>query len=491
MTELLETLTLRNLTGSTAELTHIDCLDTSNLESQQRDRLLGPVRIPWRSANNDGADPKPAKAQEGRAVIADREAYNGALKPGREAVHLVLEAYATMHVRIPAARLRRLRLDLKSHDGSSWHIELSGPVGHAAKITSDNTDVPYTVIYDGSSTTIAIFDQYDTRRWMQVFTDDTSLSALSIPGTHNSPTCYPALPSVRCQEVPVATQLLEGVRYLDIRVQLDDVSKGTASHAMQLVHAVFPISFHGPKLFSALISDVYDFLEKHPSETIIMSLKREGRGSGTDALFAERLEEYYMNSRYWHTASGIPSLGEVRGKIVVLRRFELGATFSNRAFGIDATNWADNHTNHLHGDIHIQDFYNVTSTRGIAKKADFVMEHLARSRAVVHSKEFNEAAVDSRPLFINHLSANNFWTPGCWPDKVAAKVNPAVLSFLCKGHTTVQAGLGIPDGEVQGDGGLGVVVCDWVGGSGNWDLVRAIIGTNSRLLSGQQKRRYS
>lgn len=36
--------------------------------------------------------------------------------------------------------------------------------------------------------------------------------------------------------------------------------------------------------------------------------------------------------------------------------------------------------------------------------------------------------------------------------------------------------------HLQGDGGVGIVVCDWVGKDGDWDLVRCIVGMNSRLL---------
>jgi 1-phosphatidylinositol phosphodiesterase len=34
----------------------------------------------------------------------------------------------------------------------------------------------------------------------------------------------------------------------------------------------------------------------------------------------------------------------------------------------------------------------------------------------------------------------------------------------------------------EGDGQVGIVVCDWVGRDDNWDLVRCIVGMNARLL---------
>ena len=33
----------------------------------------------------------------------------------------------------------------------------------------------------------------------------------------------------------------------------------------------------------------------------------------------------------------------------------------------------------------------------------------------------------------------------------------------------------------KGDGGTGIVVCDWVGLKGDWDIVRCVVGMNARL----------
>jgi 1-phosphatidylinositol phosphodiesterase len=80
----------------------------------------------------------------------------------------------------------------------------------------------------------------------------------------------------------------------------------------------------------------------------------------------------------------------------------------------------------------------------------------------------------SETLYMNFLSASNFWNVGCWPKKIAEKVNPAVIEYLCTKH---------PDGN-NGDGSTGILICDWVGLNGDWDLVRCIIGMNSLLQKG-------
>jgi 1-phosphatidylinositol phosphodiesterase len=74
------------------------------------------------------------------------------------------------------------------------------------------------------------------------------------------------------------------------------------------------------------------------------------------------------------------------------------------------------------------------------------------------------------PFYINFLSASNFWKTNTWPEKIAAKVNPATVDYICRRPT---------DGD--GDCSTGILVTDWVGLDGDWDLVRCIVGMNAKL----------
>ena len=57
--------------------------------------------------------------------------------------------------------------------------------------------------------------------WMENISGDTKLSALSIPGTHDSATQYVSLsPIFQCQDTDIKTQLENGYRYLDMRLVL-------------------------------------------------------------------------------------------------------------------------------------------------------------------------------------------------------------------------------------------------------------------------------
>ena len=68
-----------------------------------------------------------------------------------------------------------------------------------------------------------------TRSWTTKLADDTLISALSIPGTHDSCSYsakwYDIPPISQCQSWSVKKQLMAGVRYLDIRVKIPSWQK--------------------------------------------------------------------------------------------------------------------------------------------------------------------------------------------------------------------------------------------------------------------------
>jgi 1-phosphatidylinositol phosphodiesterase len=415
-------------------------------------------------------------------------------KPMKDnAVSITLEPFKAHETSIPTGgatgtNTKVLRLTFADENGVKYRIDIPAPGGESQTLkilTPGRGSQQYTSIYNSNSAVLALFDTSNLSKWMKAMPEHLSLSALSIPGTHNSPTCHSALPSVRCQAVSPAMQLDNGVRFFDIRVQVDDPEKA-GSDALQLVHSVFPISLKGSKPFRGLLDDIYTFLQKNPSETVILCLKREGRGNGTDVQLADRLKDHYVDPKQWHTESGIPQLGDARGKIVLMRRFGLSdrlkTEFHGKGWGIDATNWGDNTPNHHGGDVRIQDFYEVTDTENIDKKIQLVCEHFERagSASITTAATGNNQKRNTSPLFINFLSASNFWKPGCWPEKIAEKLNPAITTFLCEKHDVQD--------ESKGDGCTGIVVCDWVGEDGDWDLVRAIVGMNSRILMKEDRR---
>lgn len=141
--------------------------------------------------------------------------------------------------------------------------------------------------------------------WMQRVPDTTSLSALSIPGTHDTCARYGG-DAVACQSWSLADQFAVGIRFLDIRCRQVD-------NAFAIHHDLVYQHLNFGDVQQACI----DFLTAHPSECIVMNLQQEYSHSTT---WAATFKESYLkgNERYWYTKATIPTLGEVRGKIVLV-----------------------------------------------------------------------------------------------------------------------------------------------------------------------------
>lgn len=409
-----------------------------------------------------------------------------------------------------------LRLTIELPDGDRHRIDTnpSSTQKSAQKSTplTPNPSKTLTALFHPSQPTphlvIRSNDTEDYSRWMKTIPDALPLSAISIPGTHNSHTYYKALPSVKCQSVDIKTQLENGIRFLDIRAQPTHASDPGKKH-MHLVHGAFPISLTGPKYLAPILETCYAFLAAHPSETILVSLKREGVGSSTDEHFARVLQDHYIgpNASKWYTDPTIPYLGAVRGQCVLVRRYDTSPSstsmFSSGS-GLDATAWPYNCTSSLFPSasptFNLQDFCEVLVPEAITQKVQYANEHLVRAAEVVHHipgvTTDKTNPVPPGPLYLNFLSGSNFWKRACWPEKIAKIVNRHMEEWLCAGHHLSEPGTtpahpersSVDDGDSvvrrrkDGDGGTGVVVMDVVGDGGDWDLVRLIIGMNMGVL---------
>ena len=385
-------------------------------------------------------------------------------------------------VRTADADREVLRLTFKSKD-KKYQIDIPTPNTKSSTMKKlDGGSQELTVIYVPTGAFLAVFSSAKLNSWMRELHNDWPLQILSIPGTHNAPTCHKALPSVRCQAVGVPEQLDNGVRFLDIRITCDP-----DDDTLYLVHGAFPVALSGSKYFGDMCQEIYAFLEKNPSETVIMSVKREGTGKANDEQAAKHLKKAYIDKKKdrWFTEPRVPKLGEARGKILLMRRMniddELKKCHDGKGFGINAKAWPDNCEDGKigkAGHIRVQDFYEVTESQNIEKKIDFSRGHLERAAEQFFCLSKPEAAMP--PFFVNFLSASNFFNATCWPERIAAKVNPAIIEYLCIKHG--EGGQG-PKKLKAGCCSTGIVVTDWVGYNDDWDLIRCIVGMNAMLIA--------
>lgn len=211
-----------------------------------------------------------------------------------------------------------------------WELELIGYDMKKNDATVSSLDwITYSSYVDGPC-------------WMKYVDDNEFLDELSIPGTHDSGTCSvdndtePQSSQVKCQQDYIPTQLLEGIRYFDIRLGKGD-DPG-------IDHGIFYLlKKDGNYLhLSDVIGYFKTFLNENPSEALIMLASR-GNDEATDesvtTAFAKVMAD---NPNLFYTSSHVPTLGEVRGKIVLLRRFGLaGNSVSGHTWGLDLTQWDD------------------------------------------------------------------------------------------------------------------------------------------------------
>lgn len=211
-----------------------------------------------------------------------------------------------------------------------WELELIGYDMKKNDATVSSLDwITYSSYVDGPC-------------WMKYVDDNKFLDELSIPGTHDSGTCSvdndtePQSSQVKCQQDYIPTQLLEGIRYFDIRLGKGD-DPG-------IDHGIFYLlKKDGNYLhLSDVIGYFKTFLNENPSEALIMLASR-GNDEATDesitTTFAKVMAD---NPNLFYTSSHVPTLGEVRGKIVLLRRFGLaGNSVSGHTWGLDLTQWDD------------------------------------------------------------------------------------------------------------------------------------------------------
>ena len=74
----------------------------------------------------------------------------------------------------------------------------------------------------------------------------------------------------------------------------------------------------------AVLTTTFAFLDANPTETIVMSVKQEADDDGATQSFEATFDGYVaQNAARWYTGDSVPTLGDVRGDIVLLRRFDV------------------------------------------------------------------------------------------------------------------------------------------------------------------------
>jgi GH18 family chitinase len=226
----------------------------------------------------------------------------------------------------------------------------AGRVAHARRKNGRNAATGFSLI----STAKAILDNpstapplptpvpVTTQNWMSAMPHDVYLSELTIPGTHES--CARNLNNIaNCQDRDLTDQLNAGIRYLDIRCrQINDI--------FAIHHGPIYVGFN----FGDVCNTCISWLQANPTECILMQIKREcvelptptcTTDPGNTMTFQQVFDKYMQEfGSFFYRSDYIPVLGDVRGKIVFVRRFDVDTVADESTHGLPPIPWQDNTT---------------------------------------------------------------------------------------------------------------------------------------------------
>lgn len=278
-----------------------------------------------------------------------------------------------------------------------------------------HSDEVFTNDWDGGKTQHwKIIESIGIDNWLRSIPGDTPINHLSIPGTHESasrhagavPDLVDALPFWgKCQSKSISSQLGRGIRYLDLR------GKPHGNCDFKMYHAWVDQK----KKFSDIVSNCTHYLRQNSSEFVIVQLKQEDK---TWDNFQDIFECVYQNDpNVWCMNNDIPTLDQVRGKMVLFNRFK-----NSYPRGINVKSW---HSNEAYVDtsslVHkaIQDLYEMELDKSLGSDTLDI-----KYNAI---KAFQEGYCYDRSRFnLNFTTAARPYTP----EAFSRNLNPRVFDLL-------------------------------------------------------------
>lgn len=167
----------------------------------------------------------------------------------------------------------------------------------------------------------------DTSQWMEKLNNDDCISRVSIPGSHDC-AAFKSYPTpYACHRRNITKQLESGIRLLDVRLS---VRKEEDKMVVMTCHGDIGnwkgIYLNEYQSFESLIGECRKFLEIHNTEFLVMTLKIDSLKDYKDneqMLVADGLNAILQNEenkKLFVKELSLPTVGAVRGKIVLLSR---------------------------------------------------------------------------------------------------------------------------------------------------------------------------
>ena len=292
--------------------------------------------------------------------------------------------------------------------------------------------------------------------WMSMVRDETKVCKLSIPGTHDTMTgmgfYQPVLKFVFNMTAISQVSTLEeqmncGLRFFDIRpvVSTDTIAK---KKILRLTHGISELDI----TFEWTLDQLQGFLKAHPSEFFIVKLQ-------FDNGFEDQKDLYSLLSKVLHLSKydGLfvenwrpdITVNEMRGKILLLSRFDLRPYNASFHYPIVYCDWPDEdpdidedlnpeaqrncamyhmEDSTIKATLYKQDYYKTTTAKRMQNKQKTVIDMMHTAR------EAN--ATDENIWIVNHCSAYTEVSPRGYITN-ASNLHPLVVDDLQKYEGTV------------------------------------------------------
>ena len=282
--------------------------------------------------------------------------------------------------------------------------------------------------------------------WMKQLPDSIPLCHLSIPATHDSGALEGG-EAFQTQDLTLEEQLELGVRGFDIRLRACD------NNLLGVYHSIV---FQDMYWETEVLPTFINFLKEHPSETLIVFVKKEG-GSNTafTDLLTQSIASPQNNAPYFVSKfTKDITLGACRRKILLIHRDHLLTDFP----GAQCHGWQNNTSSLItlkdrHGnevEASVEDHYQFPTAASAEEKAALAWSHI---------KQAAEEDKHSHKWFFTFASATALPEDG--PQAFATIVN-AQLAPLTQTRPAT----------------YGTVFMDFVGTTDGRTLVQNLIQTN-------------
>lgn len=295
------------------------------------------------------------------------------------------------------------------------------------------------------SQTVGTSNGVEKTEWMKYLQDTLPMCKISIPGTHDSGTTKGGR-MLKTQTESIPAQLQLGIRAFDIRLEKKNNKLGIFhSHAFQDI-------YWEDDVLPAFIS----FLQAHPSETLIVSLKKEGGELQDYASLVSASLNNPAHQRYFVTDFNPElTLKDCRGKILFLHRDRAMEDYPGAA----CVGWDDNSSCLLtlrnkdgkEGSVLLQDEYQYESGKDAGKKI---------AACIRNFDKVSEEPASSHRWGISFVSATGL--PLGTPKVFADQINQPVADYLKK----------------AGKRNCGIVFIDFIADKGGRNLVEYLIESN-------------